>query len=103
MTTLFPLNKSDEIDDGKLGFEEFLTAIWIRPVFNVADKDKSGLISSGELQAYFQSQNKKKMAAIFALNKNDGDGDRKINMEEFKAIVYLRPLFDAVDKDNKGT
>jgi len=100
--TMFKLNRDDADKDGKLSFDEFLSAVWLRPLFADVDVDLSDQLSIAEVQSYFQKQGKNKMAAIFALNRSDADNDRKITFEEFRAMVYLRPFFDEVDKENKG-
>jgi len=99
---MFKLNLDDANHDGKLSFDEFLSAMWLRPFFDNVDVDLSGQLSIDEVLAYFRSQGKNKMAAIFAMNRSDADKDRKISFEEFRDMVYLRPVFDEVDKENKG-
>jgi Ca2+-binding EF-hand superfamily protein len=99
---MFKLNLDDANHDGKLSFDEFLSAMWLRPFFDNVDVDLSGQLSTDEVLAYFRSQGKNKMAAIFAMNRSDADKDRKISFEEFKNMVYLRPVFDEVDKENTG-
>jgi len=99
----FKLNASDADNDGKLDFDEFLTAVWLRPTFDEVDKDKSGTLTMEEVGKYLKTHGKNKMAAHFSLMRSDANKDGVLNFEEFKAMVYLRPLFDEADTENAGT
>jgi len=94
-------------DDKKLDFDEFLAAIWFRPLFKDAAGADDGKpnedMSSQDLMAFCAQTGKHNLRTAFMLNMNDPNDDRRIDFDGFRDMVYLRPLFDKIDKDKAGS